>query len=140
MKTAFAGLYFGASLVLLMLTFRIDEYLQNFTFTKSSTVASYVILAFVLTLLAYFVAPWLTRLLLPKSEASNTARALATAGIAFLVLCVMSVLLGPLGVDIPGTRVNGIFFSEWKFINFILYDGIILALLAGLLTKLREWT
>ena len=37
----------------------------------------------------------------------------------FVSLSLIAFLLGPAGFDVPGTRLNGIFFSEWKFLNFI---------------------
>jgi len=139
MKTALSVGYFVASLALLMFTFRIDYYLQNSTLSKTSTVASYVILALLLTFVASFLAPKIMRLLFPRlSEKGNIIAAIAIAGIIFILLCAISVLFGPFGLDVPVTRIRGIFFSEWNFIRFILYDAIFLAFLGGLLTSLAK--
>src|SRR5262249_2525950 len=102
---------------------------------KASTIASYVILAVLLTFVASFVAPAVTQLLFPGLRGRGVANAMATAGMIFLLFCVISALFGPLGLDIPGTRIRGIFFSEWKFINFVLYNAVLLALLGGVLTR-----
>jgi len=135
MKITLFFLYFVASIVLLMLTFRIDEYSRNSILSKASTIASYVILAVLLTFVASFVAPAVTQLLFPGLRGRGVANAMATAGMIFLLFCVISALFGPLGLDIPGTRIRGIFFSEWKFINFVLYNAVLLALLGGVLTR-----
>jgi hypothetical protein len=56
----------------------------------------------------------------------------------FVLFCVVSGVFGPLGLDVPGTRIRGVFFSEWKFINFILYDAIFLSFVAGILRRYAE--
>jgi|GEM_PF-2671688 len=44
-----------------------------------------------------------------------------------------------LGLDLPGTRINGIFFSEWKFATFLIYVGAPLcATAAGLMLALQR--
>ena len=52
------------------------------------------------------------------------------AAAVFLSVCVVGLLAmvftfgGPgLFLNIPGTRVNGIFFAEWQFMNFLVYVG-----------------
>jgi hypothetical protein len=90
-------------------------------------------LGFLLSVIAASLAPWITHLLFPKLR--GWAEAITTSGIIFVLLCCISVFFGPFGVDIPGTRIRGIFFAEFKFLNFIVYDGILLALLGGLLRR-----
>jgi hypothetical protein len=131
MKAPIFTLYFTISIALLTLTFRIDEYLRNSTLSQTSTIVSYVIVALLVSVIAAYVAPWTARLLFPSLPTGGWAHATTTAGISFLIFCLVSALFGPLGVDVPGTRVRGIFFSEWKFTNFILYDGVPLAILSG---------
>lgn len=134
MKATLCAVYFIVSVSLLMITFRIDEYLSNSTLSRTSTIISYIILGFLLSGIAAYLAPWITHLLFPKLR--EWAEAIATSGIIFVLLCCISVLFGPFGVDIPGTRIRGIFFSEFKFVSFIVYDGILLALLGGTLRRL----
>ena len=136
MKIGLFVLYFMAAVMLLMLTFRVDEYLQNSTLSKLSTIASYIVLAGLLTLIASFLAPGLTHLLFPRLKGRGGPMDIAaTAGITFLLFCLISVLFGPLGFDLPGTRIRGIFFSEWNFMNFVLYNAILLAILGGILNR-----
>jgi len=133
MKIVHFAVYFAVSLALLMLTFRIDQYLRNSTLSKTITVASYIILAFLLSLIAVYLVPSVTCLILPKLLEGGWADAIMTAGIIFVLFCAISVLFGPVGVDLPGTRIRGIFFAEWKFVVFILKNGAPLALLGGIL-------
>jgi hypothetical protein len=37
----------------------------------------------------------------------------------------------PIGFEVPGTRLNGIFFSEWKFTNLFFYVGFPVAVLTA---------
>jgi uncharacterized membrane protein len=138
MKVALFTLYFAISVALLMLTFRIDEYLRNSTLSKTSTIISYFILAFLLSVIAAYLAPWVAHLLFPKLREGGWTEAIMIGGIIFLLLCMIGALFGPLGINFPGTRIRGIFFSEWKFINFILYNAIVLALLGGVLRRFAK--
>jgi hypothetical protein len=45
---------------------------------------------------------------------------------------------GPLGFDIPGTRVRGIFFADWNFVTFFLYLALPVAALTGLIGALAH--
>jgi hypothetical protein len=138
MKAVFFGMYFIVSVGLLMLTFSITGYLSNTTLSKTSTVLSYFILALLLTIAAY-LATWISRLLFPKLREGGWADVTATAGVIFLLLCLLSAIFGPFGVDIPGTRIRGIFFAEFKFLNFIVYDGILLALFGGIVRRFVKY-
>jgi len=44
---------------------------------------------------------------------------------------ILAIVFGPLGVNIPGTRVRGIFFSEWEFINFVFCVSIPVAIVVA---------
>jgi hypothetical protein len=139
MRIVFVTTYFVVSLVLLMLTFRIDEYLRNSMLSKTSTIVSYLILALLLTIVAAYLAPWAAHLLFPKLSKGSWAGVIAIAGITFALFCVISALFGPVGLDLPGTRIRGVFFSEWKFTNFIFYDAVLLALFSGVLRRFGKY-
>src|SRR5215471_9772642 len=97
MKIKLFVLYFVVAVMLLMLTFRVDGYLQNSTLGKVSTIASYIILAVLLTLVASFLSPLVTHLLFSRlRERGGTMDTAATAGITFLLFCLISILFGPL--------------------------------------------
>jgi hypothetical protein len=58
---------------------------------------------------------------------------LLTGGVLLATFFLLDVLLGPMGVEIYHTRVRGIFFDEWNFINFFVYVALPMsALVAGL--------
>lgn len=137
MKLPLVSMYFLVSLALLMLTFRLDEYLQNTMLSKTSTVLSYSVLAFLLTIIAAYLAPWSAHLFSKLSKGS-WIDVLTTAGISFALFCLLSLFFGPLGLNLPGTRIRGVFFSEWKFTNFIVYDAVVLAFFAGILRRFAE--
>jgi hypothetical protein len=63
---------------------------------------------------------------------------IATFGIAFVLFCAISLSCGPLGVDLPGTGIRGIFFAEWKFTNFIFYDAVLLSLIGGVFRRFEK--
>lgn len=135
MKAVSFGVYFVFSVCLLMLTFNIAEYLSNTNRSKISTISSYIILALLLSIIGAYLVPWVVRFLLPKLSGSGWVSTGIISGIIFLLLCLVSTIFGPLGVDIAGTRIRGIFFAEFKFLNFIVYDAMPLAFLGGILDR-----
>jgi hypothetical protein len=50
----------------------------------------------------------------------------------------LSMMFGPSGANIPGTRVRGIFFAEWMFVVFFVNVGLPLSALASLLQLLLD--
>jgi hypothetical protein len=132
------AIYCTISVALLMLTFRVDLYLKNFTFGAVRTLGSYFVLAFLLTAMATYLAPWIVSHLLPNVETGGWTDVIMTALIAFGLFCAMSLSFGPLGADFPGTRTRGIFFAEWKFVNFVFYDALPLSLIAAALRRLER--
>lgn len=104
-------------------------YFGNFTFGVGVTLGSYLIMAVVVGLVtsaATFVLS-LFRFMPAVGQALMTAVASLTA------LALLALILGPSGIDIPGTRASGIFFSEWKFMIFTSEISAPAALLAGLI-------
>ncbi|HLJ76563.1 MAG TPA: hypothetical protein VKT75_04080 [Acidobacteriaceae bacterium] len=119
MKAVFsvaAGLLCAAtSLGLLFWAYPWSVYYGNFTFGYSITLRSYLIMALFIgavVSLAAFIA-----CLIPRVEPSGET--LVVGLIVLFSLVLISLMLGPFGADLPGTRIAGIFFSEFKFMNFI---------------------
>lgn len=78
----------------------------------------------VIVCVSVFVAPLVAR----RVGKSSSSRALAQCAVAGSVFAVLAFVFGPTGFDIPGTRVRGIFFAEWKFVTFFFYVGLPVAL------------
>jgi hypothetical protein len=127
---AFTSIYFLLACGLLMVTFRIDEEFRYFRTPRSIIVTSYVLLAVIMTVVCLWLAPLVDRLF--KQE-TRVGSALLTGLFSFMCLCVIAVLFGPVGLDIPGAGVRGIFFSEWEFLKFILYDALPMSVVGALL-------
>jgi hypothetical protein len=112
-------------------------YFGNFTFGFGITLASYLIVALVVGLVASAV----TFSLSLYRTMPAIGQALMTGVAMLATLCVLALIFGPFGLDIPGTRARGIFFSEWKFATFTSEVSAPAAILAGFvvwLTVRRE--
>lgn len=131
MKTFSFVIYYLICVAVLMTTFRIDDYLRNFHFPAATTIASYFLLALLLSVVAVYIAPWTISHMFPGLHRNPWADASVTAVLTFVIFCALGISFGPLGVDLPGTRIRGIFFAEWKFTNFIFYDGLLLSIVGG---------
>jgi hypothetical protein len=128
MRAAITGvLAFLAALGALQVVYPWSTYYGNFNFGWWPTAVSYVIVA----ALPAFVGALTMLALLRARSLSTTVRAVGSGVITFIVAVVLALLFGPGGVSIPGTRVRGIFFSEWRFLNFVfLVAGPVSALVA----------
>jgi hypothetical protein len=127
MRIAITFLFYVITCGLLMVKFRVDEYLRNFSFPYPMTIASYLVVAVLVTSISMGIAPLVSKWLAKKESV------LLTSFVSFVLLVVVSILFGPYGLDLPGIRVQGIFFSEWKFTNFIFYDALPLSIVGALL-------
>jgi len=119
----------AASLGLLFWAYPWSIYYGNFTFGYGFTLRSYVIMALLigaLVLIAMLISFQLLRL-------KPSAEAMFTGLVTIFGLILVSLLLGPSGANIPGTRISGIFFSEFKFINFIADVALPSSCMAGAL-------
>jgi hypothetical protein len=105
---------FAVALLLLQIEYPWSTY-AAFGFSKGMTLASYLLAAFMVASMATVA----TVLCLRAFRESPLLSAVMCGVAVFVSLSVIAVLLGPTGLDVPGTRLNGIFFSEWKFVNFI---------------------
>jgi hypothetical protein len=65
--------------------------------------------------------------------------AILVAGTTFLLLLLLTGLFsGPgLFLNIPGTRVQGIFFAEWNFVTFLMYVALPFSVASGVLARWR---
>jgi hypothetical protein len=106
---------FGSGFAALQIAYPWNVYYGNFKFGWWYTMASYVLLAGILGVIAGSTA-----IVLPtKPSVHRAARGIA-GGVATLVLTsLLAILFGVAGFHVPGTRIQGIFFSEWQFIRFI---------------------
>ncbi len=103
-----------------------------FRFGKFETLGAYVLTAIAMTFIAVGVRRLVGRIVPESRRAAATALG---AAVTFLGLTLMAFVFGPLGANVPGTRVRGIFFAEWSFVLFILLS-VPFALLAMLLLNL----
>lgn len=120
-------------LAALQLSYPINTYIQNFSFNRSTTAVSYLLVTAFMTILAMGIAPATTRLL-GVTRRSN--RVVTVGIITFVSLCVMAICFGPFGLNVPHTRVRGIFFSEFEFARFIFEDAVALSVLAAVIEGL----
>jgi hypothetical protein len=102
------------SLGLLFLVYPWSTYYNNFTYGAGITVASYLLLAFLVGLVGAVVVG-----VMSYTSLSIPGQSALTGVLSFAILFAGSLTLGPGGVDLFNTRVEGIFFSEWKFVIFI---------------------
>jgi hypothetical protein len=107
-------------------------YFGNFTYGFVITVSSYVIVGLIVGIIAsastFFLS--LFRSMPPIGQALMTGTSMLVS------LCALALILGPFGMEIPGTRARGIFFDEWNFITFTSEVSAPAAVLAGLITWL----
>jgi hypothetical protein len=119
---------FAATLVLLEVEYPWSTY-AAFNFSKGITFASYLLAAAIVAAIAAIA----TVLCLRACRRSLLLGAVLCGAAMFVSLSLIAVLLGPGGLDVPGTRLNGIFFSEWEFLNFIFMVAAPASIIAGVL-------
>lgn len=107
---------FAVSLMLLQLQYPWSIY-AAYKFSKIFTLTSYLIVAAMIAAIAVVVLYFFLRL--PK--ASAVFRAIMCGITMFGLMFLWAILFGPVGMNIPGTRVRGIFFSEFEFLGFIFF-------------------
>lgn len=130
MRVAVTLIYFVLACGLLMVTFRIDDELENFRTSRSAIIASYVSVAAIMTIVSLWVAPLAGGLL---SREPSGIRTLAVGLFSLVCLSIVAIVFGPLGVDIPGGGLRGIFFAEWEFVKFLVYDALPMSIIGALL-------
>jgi hypothetical protein len=105
---------FAVAQLLLQIEYPWNSY-AAFNFSKGITLASYLLAGVIVAAIAAIT----TGLCLRTLKGSLLLNAVMCCAAMFVSLLLIAFLLGPAGFDVPGTRLKGIFFSEWKFLNFI---------------------
>jgi hypothetical protein len=128
---------FSSACGILLATYPWRIYYGNFHFGLLKTAVSYALVAVLMSIAGALLAPWIVH----RVWGSNRGLVVATlvAAATFLLLLLMTgVFSGPgLFLDIPGTRIRGIFFAEWEFVIFLLYAALPFSIASGLLER---WT
>ena len=119
---------FVSSQILLQVQYPWSLY-AAYNFSKDVTIASYLLVSVILAL----VAATSTVVFLRVIKGSILASALLCGAAAFLAAALMALLMGPGGIDVPGLRLNGIFFSEFEFLRFIFFVAAPVSLIAAAL-------
>lgn len=88
-----------------------------FNFGVLETLWAYILTAAAMTLIASAVRILVVRFV---PESRRLAAVALGSGVTFLGLAILALVFGPVGANVPGTRVRGIFFAEWSFVPFIL--------------------
>jgi hypothetical protein len=110
--------------VLIVLAYPVTTYFRYFDFPFHVTLFSYVIVYLLVLAVCAGVAPKVAA----KFCKTPVTRAVLQAATGVLCFAILSFICGPIGFDLPDIRLRGIFFSEWKFVNFFFYVGLPAAL------------
>jgi predicted MFS family arabinose efflux permease len=113
--------------ILIVLTYSPNTYFRYFDFPFFVTFASYVVVYLLVLGISVVMAPALARRLSDRA----IPRAVIQAVSAIFSFAVLALTCAMTGFNPPHTRVHGIFFSEWKFLNFFFYLGLPVALVSG---------
>jgi hypothetical protein len=113
---------------LLFLIYPWSTYYNNFTYGLGVTLGSYLLLSLLVGLVGSIVIGGLS-----FAKLSALGKCALSGLLSFAVLFICSLLLGPGGVDLFNTRVEGIFFSEWKFVTFIVAVALPISILNAIL-------
>jgi hypothetical protein len=111
---------FGVALGALFIAYPWEVYQGNFYFPWQRTLISYLLLGIMTTALGAAMPSLLLERILTLERLVKAGIAFASSSLALLLLLPL-LFSGPgLSLDLPGTRVQGIFFAEWKFMHFII--------------------
>jgi hypothetical protein len=95
-------------------------YYGNFTYGAKITQLSYMFPSVIAGLVVVTALSIIARF--PRVPALDES--FLTGGVLLATFLLLDVLLGPMGVEVYHTRVRGIFFAEWNFINFFVYVAL----------------
>ena len=87
-----------------------------FRFGRAETLLAYILVAMLMTAVV-IGARQIVSVSLPRLR--PVAAMVVSGAIAFVAFLILALVFGPGGVNVPGTRVRGIFFSEWSFVLFV---------------------
>jgi hypothetical protein len=123
--------------VVLALTYPLSTYLRYFSIPWWSTLLSYTVFALAITVVAAIVIPFaISRVHRPHSMAGKYLDALLVSICTYVGLAALAVFIIRSEVGFPYTWVRQLFFPDWEFFRFLLYD--VTALSAGSFS-LRLW-
>jgi len=105
--------------ILIALAYPVTTYFRYFDFPFLVTLFSYVIVYLLVLAVCAGVAPSVAA----KFSKTPVTRAVLQVVTGVLCFAILSFICGPIGLDLPHIRL-GIFFSEWKFVNFFCYVGL----------------
>ncbi len=109
----------AAAAIALLLAYPWSVYV-NFGFPRRVTLLSYLLISFAASVLA------MTSFLIfchgtPSNRIIKAVRSIGAGATVLGIGLIFCALFGPVGFDLPGTRVRGIFFAEWKFASFFFF-------------------
>lgn len=105
-----------------------STYYENFDFGWWTTLSAYLLVAGVLGIAAGVSSLFLAEL----SRFPRAVRAVGCGLVIFTASVLLAFAFGPMGMTVPGTRIRGIFFAEWRFISFLIYVGAPVAIITAL--------
>ncbi len=111
-------------------------YYGNFNYSAGVTLGAYIVVGLLVGLVGGIAVAGMSFFQLPAA-----AQGLLTGVFALTTIVLGSLAFGPYGLDPSYVRVRGIFFAEWKFVNFIFEIALPITLLdAGLAWLLSHRT
>jgi hypothetical protein len=105
-------------------------YYNNFSYSRQTTLRSYFLCALITSFINSLLSPGAMHFVFRHKWKIGSS--LACSFLACVLFGVLSITFGPMGYDPFAMRINGIFFSEWKFFSFFLFVGIPMSILSGL--------
>ena len=139
MKAAKLFLTFLAAFAALQMVYPWQAYYGEFKFGWATTLVSYLVLAGIMAGLGGLVSPRVVGKLV-NAPGQGWKRSLLVALACFLLLVGLALLFsGPgLSLNVPETRIQGIFFAEWKFVNFILQIGLPFSIFVAMVDRWKR--
>jgi hypothetical protein len=110
-------------------------YYGNFEFGWWRTMISYLLVAVLLGIIAWICAS----LFLGRPTGSPFVRGVGCGLTTFVFAVMFSLLFGIAGLNVPDTRVRGIFFAELEFVNFIGCVALPVAIFSAALCGWSVW-
>jgi len=108
-------LVFLACFITLHIIYPWSDSYGNYVAGLWETLISYLFVSAVIGIAAAFLC-----ILKPRKNQSIYLHGIVM-GLLFIVFSVvLAIMFGPVGINVPGTRVRGIFFAEFQFIDFII--------------------
>ena len=104
-------LFFGAALAALFVSYPFSTQYEGTDFSRATTLQAYVLLASISAVIALGIDEVSVELVL-RRIGDPVARWIVGGVLVFVALASLALAFGTGVVDIPGTRIHGIFFAE----------------------------